>query len=112
MSRYRLHFLVCTHRRSEEDSRGCCSAKGSEGVLGALRKGIAERGLRRELRANSSGCLDQCAAGVSVVVYPEGTWYGGVTESDVEELLDSHILEEQPLRRLRTEPSSDPGPRG
>lgn len=112
MSRYRLHFLVCTHGRSGDDPRGCCSAKGSQAVLGALRKGIAERGLRGELRANASGCLDQCAAGVSVVVYPEGTWYGGVREADVEELLESHLGGNGPVERLQTHRSSDRGPRG
>ncbi len=36
------------------------------------------RELKRQVRANKSGCLDQCEQGVVVVVYPEQVWYGGV----------------------------------
>ena len=35
------------------------------------------------MRANAAGCLDQCARGVTVVVYPEQVWYGGVKVEDV-----------------------------
>ncbi|MGH7149334.1 MAG: (2Fe-2S) ferredoxin domain-containing protein, partial [Planctomycetota bacterium] len=41
------------------------------------------------VRANAAGCLDQCERGVTVVVYPENAWYGGVTLEDVPEILDS-----------------------
>jgi len=57
--------------------------------------------LRGRIRVNSAGCLDQCAAGVTIVVYPEAVWYGGVTLADVDELFHEHILGGRPLERLR-----------
>ncbi len=52
------------------------------------------------MRANKSGCLDQCARGTTVVVYPEGTWYGGVTAEDVEEIIREHIVGGEIVDRL------------
>ena len=33
-------------------------------------------GVKKNVRANRAGCLDQCEHGPTVVVYPEGIWYG------------------------------------
>ncbi len=32
---------------------------------------------------------------------PEGVWYGGVKPEDVDEIIDSHILRNEPVERLR-----------
>jgi (2Fe-2S) ferredoxin len=53
------------------------------------------------VRANKSGCLDQCELGPTVVVYPEAVWYGHVQPEDVDEIIDSHIVNGQPVERLR-----------
>ena len=44
---------------------------------------LEKRGLKEQMRANAASCLDTCSFGVSAVVYPEGTWYGGVKAEDV-----------------------------
>lgn len=62
---------------------------------------LAERGLKGRVRANQSGCLDQCEHGPNVVVYPEAVWYGGVTSADVDEIVESHIVRGRPVERLR-----------
>jgi len=61
---------------------------------------LAERGLKGTVRSNQSGCLDQCEHGPNIVVYPEAVWYGGVTEADVDEIIDSHIVGGKPVARL------------
>ena len=61
---------------------------------------LAERGLKGRVRANQSGCLDQCEHGPNIVVYPEAVWYGRVTEADVDEIIDSHIVGGKPVERL------------
>jgi len=66
---------------------------------------LAERGLKGRVRANQSGCLDQCEHGPNIVVYPEAVWYGGVTEGDVDEIIDSHIIGGKPVERLLLAPS-------
>ncbi len=62
---------------------------------------LVERGLKGRVRANQSGCLDQCEHGPNLVIYPEAVWYGGVTLADVDEIIASHIIEGKPVERLR-----------
>jgi (2Fe-2S) ferredoxin len=57
--------------------------------------------MKRVFRATSSGCLDQCDLGVTVVVYPDDVWYGGVTVADVPEIVDRHVLGGEVVQRLR-----------
>jgi (2Fe-2S) ferredoxin len=93
--------FVCTNERPPENPKGCCSAKGSAAVLARFKDELFARGLKGVMRANSSGCLDHCAHGVTVVVYPEGVWYAGVTPADVPEIVERHLLGGQPVERLR-----------
>jgi (2Fe-2S) ferredoxin len=99
--RYRHHVFVCENRRDAGDPRGCCAAKGSEAIRQALKEEIARRGLKREVRANAAGCLDACAHGPTIVVYPEGIWYGGVRIEDVPEIVERHLVNGVPVERLR-----------
>jgi (2Fe-2S) ferredoxin len=98
--RFQHHIFVCENLRPEDDPKGCCGRKGSADVRDAMKKEIKQRGLRGLVRANQSGCLDACAFGPSVVVYPEGVWYGGVTVEDVPEIIESHIINGKPVERL------------
>jgi (2Fe-2S) ferredoxin len=99
--RFRHHVFVCENRRDPADPRGCCAAKGSEAVRAALKAELARRGLKKQVRANAAGCLDACAFGPSMVVYPEGVWYGGVTPEDVPEIVERHLVGGEPVERLR-----------
>lgn len=68
-----------------------------------LKKELVRVGLRGKVRANKAGCLDQCEHGVTVVVYPEQVWYGGVTVDDVSEIVESHLMGGQYVQRLMLE---------
>jgi len=61
---------------------------------------VHERGLKDLVRVNNSGCLDACAHGISMVIYPEGIWYGGVTVQDVPEIVDRTIINGEVIERL------------
>lgn len=98
---YKKHVFVCMHERPAGDERGDCTSKGSPQVLKALKSALNARGLADDIRANKSGCLDNCERGCSVVVYPEGVWYGGVTLADVEEIVEKHLVAGEPVKRLR-----------
>ena len=93
------HLFICCNRREAGHPRGSCDPTGGEALQKAFKKAIAERGIKR-VRANKSGCLDQCEKGPSVVVYPDNVWYGKVTEADVTEIVEKHILGGQPVTRL------------
>jgi (2Fe-2S) ferredoxin len=95
------HVFVCTNRRAPDDPKGCCADKGGEEVRDAFKRRLHELGMKGRMRANAAGCLDQCARGVAVVVYPEQVWYGGVTAADVPEIVDQHLVRGIPVERLR-----------
>ena len=48
----------------------------------------------------STGCLGPCFEGPTIVVYPEGVWYTGVTPDDVPEIVESHMRDGIPVQRL------------
>jgi (2Fe-2S) ferredoxin len=100
MAGFERHVFVCTNQREAGHPRGCCSGKGSEAIREAL-KSAAKKRLGKSVRINSAGCLDQCEHGVTVVVYPEGVWYGFVTLGDVDEIVESHLVNGRPVERLR-----------
>ncbi|RME54879.1 MAG: (2Fe-2S) ferredoxin domain-containing protein [Deltaproteobacteria bacterium] len=89
MPKFRHHIFVCTNVRPSSSPRGCCADRGAPAVRARMKEEIRKRNLRGIVRANAAGCLDQCECGVTVVIYPEGIWYGGVTEEDVPEIFDA-----------------------
>ena len=101
MGRFKHHLFVCENARPAGDPRGCCSAKGSVELRQALKAELKKRGLKGVVRANAAGCLDACQYGPTVVVYPEEIWYGGVTAADVPEIVEKHLLNGEPVERLR-----------
>lgn len=108
--RFRHHVFVCENRRDPSDPRGCCAARGSEAVREAFKAELARRGLKGLVRANAAGCLDACALGPTVVVYPDGVWYGGVRPEDVTEIVERHLIGGEPVERLRLRRLEEPRP--
>ena len=100
MAKFQRHIFICINERDDSDPRGCCANKGSVDVAAAFKKKLYDRGHKRLVRANKAGCLDQCALGVTVVVYPEAVWYGGVTVEDVDEIIQRHIEGGEVVERL------------
>ncbi len=90
------HVFVCT-------SGDWCPCQDGDGlgVHKALKKLVAEAGLKGKVRINQSGCLDQCGHGPMVVVYPDGVWYCGVQPEDAEEIVREHLIGGKPVKRLR-----------
>lgn len=100
MSKYQHHIFICTNQRAEGDPKGCCASKGSEEIRDAFKEEVKKRGLKGTVRANQAGCLDTCAMGPSVVIYPEGVWYTVKTKEDVAEVIESHIVKGEIVERL------------
>jgi len=100
---YTCHVFTCTNRRPEGSPKGCCASKGGEEVRLEFKRQLDVQGVR-SVRANAAGCLDACERGVTVVIYPQGVWYGRVTVADVEEIVREHVVGGRPVERLRLEP--------
>lgn len=68
-----------------------------------MKKRVKELGINTQanpVRINKSGCLDRCELGPVMVIYPEGAWYHYASEADVDEILQSHVINKTPVARL------------
>jgi (2Fe-2S) ferredoxin len=100
MPKYDYHVFVCVHRRDPSDPRGCCSAKGSDLLLDYFKGKAKERIPDGKVRVQWTGCLDACARGPSVVVYPEGVWYTVRSRGDIDAIIEEHLIGRRPVERL------------
>ena len=94
------HIFICTNQRKDGERKSCGEACGME-LVKAFKKSMKEKGLQGRMRAQRSGCLDACEFGPSIVVYPEGIFYGGVQTGDVEQIVNEHLLNDRPVSRLQ-----------
>lgn len=100
MPSFQRHVFVCINERAPDNPKGCCKLKGGVDVRDRLKVELSARGLSKVIRANNAGCLDQCEHGVTVVVYPEQVWYGHVTEADIPEIVEKHLVRGEVVTRL------------
>lgn len=52
------------------------------------------------VRVNQAGCLDRCEFGPTMVIYPDGVWYNPKSRSDIDEILEAHLVGGGRARRL------------
>ena len=100
MPKLTKHIFICMNQREAGHPRGCCDPTGQGELQRLFKTKLAQRGVKL-VRANKSGCLDQCELGPTVVVYPDEVWYGDVGPEDVDEIIESHIMNDRPVERLR-----------
>lgn len=60
--------------------------RGSGDLYPVLKEAIKER--YDDVRVSSTGCLGNCATGISVVIMPDDLWLGEVTKDDIPSILD------------------------
>lgn len=101
---YERHVFICLNERPADNPRGSCKARGAEQVLQRFKDLVDQLKLKPKIRAQKCGCLDTCESGVSVVVYPEAVWYQRVNVADVDEIVQSHLVQGKPVERLRMHP--------
>ena len=105
MSYYTHHVFFCTNHRDPEpdgQTRASCAAKNAVAMRDYTKKKVKSLGLAGpgKVRVNNAGCLDRCEEGPCVVIYPEGTWYTYVDQHDLDEIIDSHLVHGQPVKRI------------
>jgi (2Fe-2S) ferredoxin len=103
MSYYQRHVFFCTNDRGADSDRPSCNRCGSQAMRDYAKQRVKELGLAGpgKVRINSAGCLDRCEEGPICVVYPEGVWYTYVDSVDVDEIIDSHVINGKPVERLK-----------
>lgn len=97
---YRHHVFFCTNQR--EDGRNCCGAFGAQALRDYAKQRVKQLGLNQNggVRINTAGCLDRCAQGPVLVIYPEAVWYSYVDQEDIDEIIEQHLVKGQRVERL------------
>src|SRR5262249_3448604 len=92
MPAFTHHVFVCGNVREPGHKRGCCDPEGNQALRDAFKKELKKCGFGPLARANHAGCLEQCEHGPTVVIYPQGIWYGRVTVEDVPRIVAKTLL--------------------
>jgi (2Fe-2S) ferredoxin len=65
-----------------------CHKKDSAALLPYIETELSDRGME-DIMVSSTGCMSRCESGPLMVVYPQGSWYGDMTEEKIDEVLDA-----------------------
>lgn len=101
MPKFTHHLFICGNQRSRGHRRGCCDPDGTDILRQALRAELQKHDLGPLVRANKSGCLEQCEHGPVVAIYPQGIFYGHVTPEDAPRIVEETILHNRVIEELR-----------
>jgi (2Fe-2S) ferredoxin len=90
---YRRHVFLCT-------GPSCCTPETGFAAWEALKQTLKDKGLGAGPDAcyrTKVGCLRICCHGPTMVVYPEGTWYHGMTADRIPRFVQEHLIEGRPI---------------
>ena len=88
MNKPKHHIFVCCSFRVGGEPKGICYRKGAVDLIQYIENELSDRGLN-DVMVSTTGCLNLCDHGPVMVIYPEGYWYGEVTEGVIDEILDA-----------------------
>ena len=101
MSYYRHHVFFCTNLRA--DGSACCQRFDARAMRDYVKKRCKELAITGPggVRINTAGCLDRCAEGPVMVVYPEAVWYTYLDREDLDEIIEQHLQNGRVVERLK-----------
>ncbi|WOB08936.1 (2Fe-2S) ferredoxin domain-containing protein [Piscinibacter gummiphilus] len=91
MTYFKRHIFFCLNQR--ENGEDCCANHNAKAGFDHCKSRVKAEKLAGPggVRVNKAGCMDRCAGGPVAVVYPEAVWYTYVDESDIDEIVESHL---------------------
>ncbi|WP_233846561.1 (2Fe-2S) ferredoxin domain-containing protein [Paraburkholderia sp. HD33-4] len=100
---YKHHVFFCLNQRDPGADRPSCANCNAQAMQEYAKKRVKQLGLAGpgQVRINKAGCLDRCELGPTLVVYPEAVWYTYVDESDIDEIVESHLANGKVVERLK-----------
>ena len=100
MSHYKKHVFVCVNQRP--DGKKCCNNANGEELFSYMKEKCKSLKLHRkgEMRINKSGCLDMCAKGPVLVIYPDNVWYKIRSKDCVDKIIDRHLINNDVIKEM------------
>jgi (2Fe-2S) ferredoxin len=91
MTYFKRHIFFCLNQR--DNGEDCCADHNAKAGFDHCKSRVKAEKLAGPggVRVNKAGCMDRCAGGPVAVVYPEAVWYTYVDESDIDEIVESHL---------------------
>lgn len=101
MSYYQYHLFFCTNQR--DGGKACCQDHDALAMRDYAKTRTKELKLAGagKVRVNNAGCMDRCAQGPTLVVYPEGIWYTYKNKADIDEIIQEHLVNGRVVERLK-----------
>jgi len=98
IGQYHRHVFLCIGGE-------CCPREVGEASWEALKKELKNRNLSLAVGPNACyrtkvECLRVCKDGPIAVVYPEGTYYAGLTADRIPEFVQKHLVDSQPMEEM------------
>lgn len=95
IGQFHRHVFLCI-------GESCCSRETGEAAWDALKDELKRRNLSlatgpAACYRTKVGCLRVCAGGPIMVVYPEGTWYMGMTGDRIPRFVQEHLVDGKPI---------------
>ncbi|MBS0358916.1 MAG: (2Fe-2S) ferredoxin domain-containing protein [Proteobacteria bacterium] len=97
---YEKHVFFCINQRGE--GKQCCQNAGAHAMRDYMKERVKElqRHGKGKIRVNTSGCLGRCVEGPIVVIYPEAVWYTYHSQSDIDEIIERHLIHGEVVEHL------------
>lgn len=97
---FKHHVFFCLNQRDKGED--CCMNKGAEEAFEYMKSKVKKLKLNGagSVRINRAGCLDRCGEGPLMVVYPEAVWYTFIDQEDLDEIIESHLVNGKVVKRL------------
>ncbi len=98
---YQKHVFFCVNQK--DNDKKCCQNAAASDFFVYARDSLKARNSfgPDKIRVSSSGCLGRCAKGPTIVVYPDNIWYSYANFADIDEIIESHLLGQKIVERLR-----------
>src|SRR5204862_6498754 len=87
---HKRHVFLCT-------GPSCCTPETGLAAWDALKREIKDQNLGNVCARTKVGCMRICCHGPTMLVYPEGTWYHGMTAERIPTFVRQHLIEGRPV---------------
>lgn len=102
---YHKHIFLCTNLKAV--GKTCCATTGGEPFFDYFKQKLVHLGLfgPGKVRLSKSGCLGRCSQGPCMVIYPDGIWYRYNQTTDLDVIIDTHLINHQLATHLMIDQS-------